>query len=233
MTCNPAPKRNFLYGFFHYDLLEDAIGVEITVQTPLTGIYTFRKDHNAQLSVCSPWGSCIKPFPLLQKKKEAYIKERQTNANPFNYNQSFPSRSNPSSFAKLPRATPKRKRTVKANPRKMRKNYTPSTWVTFNAQLKEDSTRQMETPFTITNLITATPAMFAATPNPPITVTSQISIYCVMCSALGRPCPTFFPPAPTVSPPYSNWSDTGEEDWDGEKQRERGKKEQKEKRTRT
>ena len=80
--------------------------------------------------------------------------------------------------------------------------------------------------------VTAALAMVTATPNPPITVTSQRATYCVMCSALGRPCPFFSLPAPTVSAPHSNWSDIEEEeDWDGERQRENEcrEKEQKEK----
>ena len=43
-----------------------------------------------------------------------------------------------------------------------------------------------------------TPAMITATPNLPITVTSQRAIYCVTCSALCRPFPLLFPPVPTV-----------------------------------
>ena len=68
----------------------------------------------------------------------------------------------------------------------------------------------------------ATLAMVAAIPNPPLTVTSQRATYCAMCSSLSRPCPIFFLPAPTVSLPQSNWLDTEEEeDWDGERQKEK------------
>ena len=73
---------NFLYRFFQYDLLEDTIDVDITVWT-LKGIHIFRKDHSSQSSVCSPWGSLVKPFPSLVKKMEAYIEERWNITNPF------------------------------------------------------------------------------------------------------------------------------------------------------
>ena len=216
MACDLIPQCNLLHRLFHCDLLEDTIDVKITVWT-LKDIHTFRKDQSSWSSVCSPWGSCIKPFPSLQRKMEAYMKERWAIANPFNCYWSFPNRPNPSPFVKKPGVMPKRMRAIKGTPRKIRKNYTPRKLVTF----KEDTLRQMEALFAITNPVKATPAMFAATLNPPITVNSQRTNQCVMCSALGRPCPTFFPPALTVSLPHSNWSDTESEDWDGEKQKEK------------
>ena len=72
--------------------------------------------------------------------------------------------------------------------------------------------------------------MVATTPNLPITQTSQGTTQCATCSALGRPCPTLFPPAHTVSPHHSNWSDKEEsEDLYGEKTRGKREEEQKEK----
>ena len=80
----------------------------------------------------------------------------------------------------------------------------------------------METWFSTTKPVIATPAMVKATPYLSVPVTSQRAISCVMCSALGRSYPSFSPPAPTISPPNSNWSDTEEqEDWDGERQKEK------------
>ena len=96
MACKLSLQCIFLYGFFHCDLPEGTVDVGITGQT-LKGIHTFRKDHNAQSSVCSPWGSHIKPFLLLRRQMVAYIKERQTITNPFN--RSFPNRPNTSPFA--------------------------------------------------------------------------------------------------------------------------------------
>ena len=110
----------------------------------------------------------------------------------------------------------------------MKRNYPPSKWVTLAAQ----SEAAKEDPFSTTKPVTAAPANIAAIPNTPITVTNQRSTYCVTCSALGRPHPTFFLPIPTVSLPHSNWSDSEEEeDWDGERQKgkECREKEQKEK----
>ena len=89
-----------------------------------------------------------------------------------------------------------------------------------------------EVTFNITTPVSAMPAMVAATPNPPAipkpTASTQ-STYCVMCSALGKPCPMFTLPTLTFSLEHSDWSDV-EEDWDDEKQKvkERKEKEQKE-----
>ena len=78
--------------------------------------------------------------------------------------------------------------------------------------------------------VTATPATVTATPNPPITVTSQRATYCAMCSALGKPYLLFCSPAPTVSLPHSNLSNTEkEEDWDGERQKENKHREREQK----
>ena len=47
-----------------------------------------------------------------------------------------------------------------------------------------------------------------------------------MSSTLGKPCPLFSLPAPTVSLPHSNWSDPEEkEDWNWERQKEKEHKE--------
>ena len=83
MAVDPVPQCNFLYGFFHFNLLEDTIDVEITMKA-LKGIHTFRKDHSAQTLVCSPWGSHNESFPSLPRKMEAYMTERQAIANPCN-----------------------------------------------------------------------------------------------------------------------------------------------------
>ena len=101
-------------GFFQCHLPEDTIDVEITVRT-LKGILTFRKDCSSQSSVCSPWGSCVKPFPSLHEKMADYIKERQTIANPFHCNQSFPNRPNSSLLANLCKAAPKREKNSKSH----------------------------------------------------------------------------------------------------------------------
>ena len=73
--------------------------------------------------------------------------------------------------------------------------------------------------------VMAVPAMAAATHYVPTISTPPAStertVYCETCSALGRPCPLFTSPAPAVSLPHSDWSDFEvEEDWDGERQKE-------------
>ena len=113
IACNVSPQCNFLHRFFQCALPEGTIDVEITVQT-LKGIHTFRKDQNAQSSMCNPCGSCIQPFPSLRKNMAAYKEERQTISNHFNW--SFPNSSNPSLFVRLPKATLKGKRT-KSHPK--------------------------------------------------------------------------------------------------------------------
>ena len=154
-------SANFLHGFFHCDLPEDTIDVEITVRI-LKGIHIFRKNHGMQSSVCSSWGSAIKSFPSLCRKMATIIRERQIIFDPFHSHQSFPSGPKPSLLSNLPKATHKRKRSTKAIPRKAKKNYIPNKRATFATLPKE---RQL----TVTVLVMVAPAMVAATPNLPVT----------------------------------------------------------------
>ena len=150
-----------------------------------------------------------------------YIKERQTIANPLLCNQSFPFRPNLSHFSNLCKVTTKRKRTIKATPRKIRKNYI----LNKRAAFPQPKGKQTKATFTITAPVTATPAMVIVTPNlptiPNLPVSTERSAYCVMCLALGKPCPMFTLSVPAVSLPHSDWSDCDvEEDWDGQMQKE-------------
>ena len=99
MACSLNPQCNFLYGFFKCNPLEDTMGVEVTLRT-LKRIHNFRRDHATQSSMCSPWGSLVKPFPLLLRKMEAYMDKRWSIVNPFSPNQRYPDRRDPSSFTK-------------------------------------------------------------------------------------------------------------------------------------
>ena len=148
-----------------------------------------------------------------------YMKERQAIANPFQCNQTFPKR--PSPFPNLQKAAPKRKRTAKATPRKIRKIYVPNKRSIFLMPKEE----QMKNTFTMAIPVTTTPATVAAVTNSPTTLpaSKERRVFYQTCSALGRPCPLFALPASTVTPPHSDWSDV-EEDWDGERQKEEEKK---------
>ena len=87
------------------------------------------------------------------------MEERQNSLNPFLSTQKYPNRPNPSPFTKLPKITLKRRRTVKATPRKVKRNYTPSQWVTFTTQPKTEEsvqTQQIESLLTVVKLPTAT-----------------------------------------------------------------------------
>ena len=70
-----------------------------------------------------------------------YIEERQAIVSPFSY-RSYPSRPNPSLFVKGPKATPVKRMTVVAKPRKVNVGYYPpafqQNWVgqTFPTQPK-------------------------------------------------------------------------------------------------
>ena len=154
------------------------------------------------------------------------MKERQNSLNPFLPTQKYPNRHNPSQFMKLHKVKPKRKRTVKATQKKAKRIYTPSIWVTFTTQPKAvDSVQawQTETLFTVMKLIMTALTnqnMTPAVPSLPIPVTSQKRpTYCAMCTVLGRLWPTFLPL--TTSLPHPNWLDSEEEDWDGERQKEK------------
>ena len=115
MACNLNPTSNFLYRYFKCSLPEDIIDTEITVYT-LKGIHTFRKDCSTQMSKCSPWVMEVKPFPSLRKKMKDYIEECQAIGNPFTH-RSYPSRPNPSPFAKVPKVIPVKRRHMVTNTR--------------------------------------------------------------------------------------------------------------------
>ena len=100
----------------------------------------------------------------------------------------------------------------------------------------------MKATFTMVASVLATPVTVPAIPNVPtistLPVSTERTACCETCSALGRPCLLFVPPAPTVSLPHPDWSDfEAEEDWNGgmqkeeerEKNRECGEKEFKDK----
>ena len=101
-------------------LLEDTIDVEITMRT-LKGIHIIRKDHNSQSSVCSPWGSHMKPFPSLHKKMADYIEEWQNITNPFHHDRTFPNRPNPSPFTNMKSHPKNVKNNGKSHPKKKQK----------------------------------------------------------------------------------------------------------------
>ena len=178
--------------------------------------------------MCSPLGSHAKPFPSICEKMADYIKERQTISNPFPCNRSFPNRPNSSPFANLCKAAPKRQRTAKATPRKIRKNYIQNKGATFGPQPKE---KQEQVLFTTAKPAKAVPTlshMVRAVPNLPVTpnllVVMATSFSCAVCKACGRLCPMFTKPASPMSPLHSDWSDLDEnkDEWDkeGEKNRE-------------
>ena len=123
MACDLAPNCNFLFGYFSCNLPEHTIDVDITIHT-LKGIHTFREDHTTQISKCSPWGLEVRAFPSIGKKTRECMEKRQALANLFS-NRSYPSRLNPSLFAKQPKATPAKKRTTVAKPRNMNLDIIP------------------------------------------------------------------------------------------------------------
>ena len=105
MACNLDPQYNCLYGFFECNLPEYTIDVEVTVRN-LKGVYNFRKDCTTQSSMCSLWGSQVKPFRSLLKKMDTYMEERQNIMNPFFPNQRYPNRPNLLPFSKKSKTTP-------------------------------------------------------------------------------------------------------------------------------
>ena len=107
MACDLKAMCNFLYGYFHCDLPEDTIDVEVTVRT-LGRIHNFHKDHFMQSITCSPWNTLIKPFPSLQKKIHAYMVEKRKLVNPFTPAQRPSNRQNVS-FPKKTTHTKRRK----------------------------------------------------------------------------------------------------------------------------
>ena len=98
----------------------------------------------------------------------------------------------------------------------MIKNYVSNKRSTF-LQPKEE---QINVTFTMAAPVMTAPDVVAAIPNSPTTLptTKERTVFCKTCSALGRPCPLFTPPAPTVSLPHSDWSNV-DEDWDRGRQK--------------
>ena len=166
-------------------------------------------------------------FPSLRKWVWDYIEERQAIADPFTHI-SYPSRPNPLPFAKQPKATPVKKRTVVtkhnidklSQSRKVNVGYYPPefkwNWVgqaTFPTQSKaaeaaaqalmvERPTQKSVACFSFMQQATATvPAMPT---KPSVTISDQKSLnYCVTCTPLGKQCPTTYP-----MPLNPNWSDS-------------------------
>ena len=69
-----------------------------------------------QIFKYSLWGTEVKPFPFLRKKMKDYIEECQAIGNPFTH-RSYPSRLNPSPFAKRAKATQVTRRNMVTNTR--------------------------------------------------------------------------------------------------------------------
>ena len=97
---------------------------------------------------------------------------------------------------------------------------------------KQHTSRNIEGCYVPTKAVMSTfmlsPAIVAMTPivpKLPASPKAQVSTAtnsCQTCKCQGKPCPMYTTPAPPSSPSYSDWSD---EDWDGERQTERYKKE--------
>ena len=142
-----------------------------------------------QTSRCSPWSSQFKPFPSLRKKMRGYMDERWTITHPFSTTQKYQSRPNPSLFVMLPKFTLDRRRTVKATPGLMRRNYTPRKWIPFTTYPKTVEnliqTWQTKDLFTVMKPVTSTPnerntflIIIPAVPNPSGPINNKRSNYC-------------------------------------------------------
>ena len=173
----------------------------------------------------------VRPFTCLKKKMREYIEERQVIANPFS-DRSYPFRSNSSPFAKQPKATPVKKRTVVAKPRKVNVgyytlafqwNWIGQTFPTHPKAAKAMSqssrvlTQQMKALFTFTQPATTT-ATDPVVPNPLVTISSKTQHYCATCTPLIKQCPTTYPTL--LNPNWSNLEGQ-DEDWNGDRQKEK------------
>ena len=87
MTCKLSANCDLIFGILSCNLPEDTIDVDLKVCT-LQGIHTYKKDRNAQVIKCSPWGSEVRPCPSLQKKMAEFLRCRQFIATPY-ANRSF------------------------------------------------------------------------------------------------------------------------------------------------
>ena len=113
MVYDVEPQCNFLYRFFTCNLPEGTVDVKVTLCT-LKGIHTFRKGHNTQASMCSPWGMQVRPFPSVRRKMKEYIEERQNILNPLVPNKEFHNRPVPSLFTKNPKTTPTKRHHIES-----------------------------------------------------------------------------------------------------------------------
>ena len=110
MVYNLEPACNFLFRYILCTVPKDTIDVDNTVHI-LKGIHFLRIDQSTQISRCSLWGTEVKLVLSLRKKMKDYIKECQDIVNPFTH-RSYPSRPNPLTIQKWPKATPVKRSTM-------------------------------------------------------------------------------------------------------------------------
>ena len=122
MACDPAPTIQLpLWIFPDMTYPEDTIDMEITVRT-LKGIHNFRKDHTSQKCMCGPWGLQLKLFLLLRKKMRDLYEGETEHCKFFSHQpENIPIGPIPHHLSKLHKLTPKRKRNVRAIPKKARR----------------------------------------------------------------------------------------------------------------
>ena len=80
MAREISPVCDFIFGSIQTGLSTDTVDIELTVRM-VKGIYAYRKDHMAESTVFLPWSRMVIPFPLLQRKIQAYQDQnKQTSA---------------------------------------------------------------------------------------------------------------------------------------------------------
>ena len=94
MAREISPLCDFILGSICMSLPTDTVDVEL-MSRMVKGIYSYRKDHMAESTVFSSWSRTVIPFPLLQRKIQAFQDEsRQTTT--WNNNNAIPQFSAPS-----------------------------------------------------------------------------------------------------------------------------------------
>ena len=109
MACDLAPNCSFLIGYFSCNLPEHKIDVEVNC--------SHTKEH-----------TCLLTFSVPQEEDDRLHGSETGHCQ--SLQRSFPNRPPPSPFAKWPNASPAKKRTMSAKPRKVKvRKYTPINWV--------------------------------------------------------------------------------------------------------
>ena len=196
MELNLKAQCDFVFNNFYCVLLEDMMDVEVTIWT-VDGIHTYRRERMTTTASYSPWSRQVSPFSSLRKKIDNYEEEKKENCEKRrSFNPFTPVREN--NFGKKrSRRSQKSRKYRKLDMGHIGPSTVVCTWPTN----------------TTTTVNLSVPTKLPSTLNVPTVPKPQSS------SQTSKWWPRPYTAVPLLSPVHSGWS--SEEDWDGNKQKER------------